>query len=178
MDILSELGALAIASRMKRMSEAIMRSGAEVYRYYGVDFEPKWFAVYYCLSEKGELGIMEIAEMLKLTHPAVIQLAKELEKKGLIGSKKSVEDARKRKLKLSKKGLELLPKMQKIWEEIRLVNTKIIENQEHNLLTALEDLENSWAEKDYLSHFTKFDFEVELKESKNIKIKEQYTKRP
>jgi len=94
MDLITELGALAFGSRLKRMSETIMRGGEEVYRFYGVDFEPKWFPLFYYLAQKGEAGIMEIAENLNVTHPAVIQIAKELEKKGLIISKKSAEDAR------------------------------------------------------------------------------------
>lgn len=160
MDLLSSLGALAIAARMKRISESIMRSGAEVYRYYGIDFQPKWFPLYYYLSVKGESGIMEIAEGLNVTHPAIIQIAKELEKKGLITSKKSKEDARKRNLKLSKKGSELLPMMQKIWEEIKKVNTKILDSQENSLLKALDELEINWVEKEYLNNFTKLEFEI------------------
>ncbi len=172
MDLLQNLGALAIAARMKRMSETIMRSGAEVYKYYGIDFEPKWFPLYYYLSEKGEGGIMEIADILKVTHPAIIQIAKELEKKGLINSKKSKDDARKRNLKLSKKGLEMLPNMQKVWEEIKKVNLKILNNQSNNLLAALEEIENNWEEKEYLKLFTKFDFELEAGVKQNLKIKE------
>lgn len=174
MDLLQNLGALAIAARMKRMSDTIMRSGAEVYKHYGIAFEPKWFPLYYYLSEKGESGIMEIADKLRVTHPAIIQIAKELEKNGLIISKKCEDDARKRKLKLSKKGLELLPNMQKVWEEIKKVNSKILNEKANNFLLALQELENSWEEKDYLSHFTNFDFTVE--NNKSIKIKELFKK--
>ncbi len=176
MDILSDLGPLAIAARMKRMSETIMRSGALVYSHYGIDFEPKWFPLYYYLSEKGESGIMEIADGLKVTHPAIIQIAKELEKKGLIVSKKCDDDARKRKLKLSKKGLELLPSMQKVWNEIRDVNDNILTKLENNLLAALEELENIWQNNDYLSQFKKFDFEIILQTGQTLKIKEHYIK--
>ncbi len=177
MELLQSLGALAIAARMKRMSETIMRSGAEVYKFYGIDFEPKWFPLYYYLSEKGESGIMEIADILKVTHPAIIQIAKELEKKGLIISKKSKDDARKRRLKLSKKGHEMLPNMQKVWEEIKHVNTKILQNQTNNLLAALEEIENNWDEKQYLNQFTKFDFDLDLKKMQGVKIKEIVKKR-
>ena len=176
MDILQNLGALAVAARMKRMSEIIMRSGAEVYKFYGIDFEPKWFPLYYYLSENGESGIMEIADKLRVTHPTIIQIAKELEKKGLINSKKCDDDARKRKLKLSKKGQELLPSMQKVWEEIRAVNFKILSEKENNLLKALEELENSWQEKEYLQYFKKFDFQIDLPVGQTLKIKEIFKK--
>jgi DNA-binding MarR family transcriptional regulator len=176
MDILQNLGALAVAARLKRMSETIMRSGAQVYQFYGINFEPKWFPLYYYLSENGEAGIMEIADKLNVTHPAIIQIAKELEKQGLIISKKSKDDARKRKLKLSKKGQELLISMRKVWDEIKKVNSKILDEKEYNLLLALEELENTWQEKDYLKNFTKFDFELEFGTNKTLKIKEIYQK--
>lgn len=156
MDLISELGPLAFGSRLKRLSETIMRGGEDVYRFYGVDFQPKWFPIFYFLSQKNEAGIMEIAEGLNVTHPAIIQMAKELEKKGLIISKKSDEDARKRNLKLSKKGKTLLPTLQKIWEEIKLMNAEIIENQEHNLLIAVKEIEDAWTEKSYLERFKEF----------------------
>lgn len=156
MDLISELGALAFGSRLKRLSENIMRGGEDVYRFYGVDFEPKWFPLFYFLTQKGEAGIMEIAEGLNVTHPAVIQMAKELEKKGLIISKKSAEDARKRNLKISKKGKNLLPTLEKIWEGIKTMNVQIIESQEHNLLLAMKEIEDTWAEKTYLQRFKEF----------------------
>jgi DNA-binding MarR family transcriptional regulator len=155
MDVLSDLGALALASRLKRMGDTIISGGIEVYKHYGYDFEPKWFPIYYFLSVNGQAGIMEVAENLKISHPAVIQLAKELEKNGLIISKKSKEDARKRMLKLSRKGLEILPELQKIWGEIKQVNQNIIEAQENNLLTALSELEKSWSMDYFLSEFKK-----------------------
>ena len=74
----------------------------------------------------------------------------------MIVSKKSDEDARKRNLKLSKKGKDLLPTLQKIWEEIKLMNAEIIENQEHNLLIAVKEIEDAWAAKSYLERFKEF----------------------
>ena len=155
MDLLIELGALAFASRMKRMSEIGMQSVADVYQYYEIDFEAKYFPLFYYLSQKGEASIMEIAEVLKVTHPGVIQIAKELEKKGLIISKKSSEDARKRNLKLSK-GKILLPKLQKIWADVKAVNTDLFESRKHNILLALQELEDAWEEKSYLERFKEF----------------------
>ncbi|MFD1819537.1 DNA-binding transcriptional regulator, MarR family [Pseudarcicella hirudinis] len=156
MDLISELGPLAFGSRLKRLSDMVMKGGQEVYRHYGVDFEPKWFTLFYFLVQREEAGIMEIAENLKVTHPAIIQTAKELEKKGLITSKKCAEDARKRNLQISKKGKELLPTLQKIWEEIRLMNKEIIDKQEHNLLSAIKEMEDTWLEKSYLQRFIEF----------------------
>jgi DNA-binding MarR family transcriptional regulator len=162
-DIFSELGPLIVASRLKRMSDYIMRAGADFYRSNGIEFEPKWFPLYFLLSKvEEELGIMEIAQKLNISHPAVIQLAKELEKKGWISSTKSKEDARKRLLKLSKKGLLLLPQLQLVWDDIREVNRQVVEDQSINILSALGEMEAYFESKSYTERMKEF------QESKNL----------
>lgn len=156
MDIIADLGTLAFASRLKRLSDIGMQSTLEIYKLYNVDFEPKFFPLFYYLSQNGETSIMELAENLNVSHPAIIQNAKDLEKKGLIISKKSTDDARKRNLKLSKKGKNLLIILQKIWAEIRAMNDDIIESREHNIMIAIKEIEDVWKEKSYLERFKEF----------------------
>jgi len=60
-DVLGELGALAFGTRLKRLSDRVMHDGAKMYRATGIAFEPKWFPVYYYLSEMGPRSIMDIA---------------------------------------------------------------------------------------------------------------------
>ncbi|MDZ7934125.1 MAG: MarR family transcriptional regulator [Emticicia sp.] len=155
-DVFSKLGPLIVASRLKRMSDYIMRAGAEFYRSKGIEFEPKWFPLYYLLSQEKELGIMEIAQKLNISHPAVIQLGKELEKKGWITSTKSKEDARKRLLKLSKKGLAMLPQLQLIWDDIGEVNRQVVESQPTNILQALAEMEAYFVSKSYTERMKEF----------------------
>ena len=156
MDIITDLGTLAFASRLRRLSDLGMQSTLDIYKFYNVDFEPKFFPLFYYLSQKGEASIMELAENLNISHPAVIQIARDLEKKGLIVSKKSADDARKRNLKISKKGKNLLSILQKIWAEIRAMNDEIIESAEHNIMISLKEIEDIWAEKSYLVRFKEF----------------------
>lgn len=156
MDIIADLGTLAFASRLKRLSDLGMQSTLDIYKFYEVDFEPRFFPLFYYLSQKGEANIMELADNLNVSHPAIIQIAKDLEKKGLIISKKSADDARKRNLKISKKGKSLLSILKKIWAEIRAMNDEIIESREHNIMIAIKEIEDAWAEKTYLERFREF----------------------
>ncbi|MFC0184416.1 hypothetical protein ACFFJX_18555 [Pseudarcicella hirudinis] len=57
MDLISELGPLAFGSRLKRLSDMVMKGGQEVYRHYGVDFEPKWFTLFIS-SFKGKKQVL------------------------------------------------------------------------------------------------------------------------
>jgi DNA-binding MarR family transcriptional regulator len=148
-DIISDLGVLAIGSRLKRLSERMLKSVSEIYEQSGIDFESKWFPMFYLLSQEGEKGIMEIAEILHISHPAVIQIAKEMEKTGWIVSVKSEEDARKRLLKLTDKSMEYLPKLQEVWIAVKVNNGRIIHSSTHNIILAIEEMENYLENHDY-----------------------------
>src|SRR6476661_9951264 len=117
-NIVTKLGALAIGARMRRLTDIFSRDVAMIYKEHRLDFEAKYFVLFYLVSQKDGIGIMEIADELSLTHPAIIHLAKDLEKNGYIQSVKSPGDSRKRLLKLSKKGQESLPEFKKVWDKI------------------------------------------------------------
>ncbi|HXL55884.1 MAG TPA: MarR family transcriptional regulator, partial [Chitinophagaceae bacterium] len=108
-NIISTLGALAIGARMRRLTDVFSRDVAIIYKEHHLDFEAKYFVLFYLVARRNGVGIMEIADELSLTHPAIIHLAKELEGKGYIESVKCSDDSRKRLLRLSKKGKASLP---------------------------------------------------------------------
>ena len=45
-DIIAELGELAFASRLKRLSDRLMRDVSRIYQQMDVDFEARWFSVH------------------------------------------------------------------------------------------------------------------------------------
>ena len=151
MNVFNELAELALASRLRRLSDVFMRDVTQVYRNYGLDFEPKWFPLFYLLTQKSPVGIMEAAEALDISHPALIQLAKELEKAGYVQSAKDETDSRKRRLVLSQKGQDLLPELQRLWKAFSDTNLQLLKNQRNNLLFALEEMEQLIAEKSHLA---------------------------
>lgn len=156
MDFIAQLGPLAFVSRMRRLAETVNAQAGAVYQQYGLDFDPKCFPVFWLLSETGPMSIMEIADRLGFSHPAIIQLARQLEQEGLIVSEKSATDGRKRILRLSDKGLERQPDFRQVWDYIRAVNTQLLSEQRHNLLWAVEELETALAERAYLNRFSDY----------------------
>lgn len=153
MDLIAQLGPLAFGSRLRRLSDLITKQASAVYQSFGIDFDPKWFALFYLLSRKSPLSVTEIADELGFSHPAIIQLARGLEQAGLITSAKSGKDSRKRLLSLSNKGLNLLPELEKIWQAIDELNTELINKQRHHLILAMEEMEETLTEQDYLTRF-------------------------
>ncbi len=147
MKTIEKLAELALASRLRRLSDVFMQDTERIYRNLNLEFEPKWFPVFYLLSEKSPLSIMAISEELGVSHPGVIQIIKELEKSGLVFSEKDASDNRKRMVAVSEKGLEMLPRLQLVWKAIVDTNLKTLQSQTHNLLYAIEEMEELLEEK-------------------------------
>lgn len=154
-NIIEELAELAIGARMKRLYESISRDVMKIYADHNLDFETKYFTLFYLISKRGSIGIMEIAAELSLSHPGVINLAKELEKKGYIESFKPPDDNRKRSLRLSKKGLKALPAFELVWNKIYKTNKLLFAKQQHHLLRALEETEALLEKESYYKRFKK-----------------------
>ncbi|WP_223608009.1 MarR family winged helix-turn-helix transcriptional regulator [Chryseobacterium sp. OSA05B] len=148
MNIIDESGILAISTRLQRLSEQLRKDGALIYKSFGIDFEPKWFPVIFTLHHKKMLSVVEIANEIGYTHPSTISLLKELEKQKLIQSKKDKQDERRRLIVLSPKGIELIEKMQPVWELVSKVLGEIADNQNH-LLKAIDEAEAKIAEQSF-----------------------------
>jgi DNA-binding MarR family transcriptional regulator len=153
MNIINELGELAIGARMRRLYDVFSKDVMKIYNDHNLDFEAKYFTLFYLVSKRNGIGIMEAADELSLTHPAIIHLAKDLEKKGYIESVKSPSDSRKRLLMLSRKGKAALPAFNEVWNKINKLNKKLMRGQENNLLKALEEMENLLDEKSYYKRY-------------------------
>lgn len=153
MNIIDEIGILAISTRLQRLSEQLRKDGALIYKSFDIDFEPKWFPVIYTLHIKEILSVVEIANEIGYSHPSTISLLKELEKGKIISSKKDKLDERKRLIALTPKGKELVVKMQPVWSVMNKVLTEITDNQ-NNLLKAIEATEQTLAAQGFFQRVT------------------------
>jgi DNA-binding MarR family transcriptional regulator len=149
MNVIDESGVLAIATRLMRLSEQFRKDGHLVYKEYGIDFEPKWFPVIYALHRKTQLSVVEIAAEIGYTHPSTISLLKELEKQKLIKSQKDKTDERKRLLRLTEKGRDLVTQMEPVWQVFRDAFAELL-NTPNNLMQAITEVEANFREKSLL----------------------------
>ncbi|MBS7564364.1 MarR family transcriptional regulator [Mucilaginibacter sp. Bleaf8] len=143
MDLITELGALALATRLKRLSERLAQDVNKIYKELDLNFESKWFLVLELLRKNKMLSIVDIAESLKLTHPAIVQFVDQLLKAKLITVHKDINDARKRLVALSPKGKKLLEELAPTLAIIKTENESWLEEADHNLLDTLAQLEQA-----------------------------------
>ena len=140
MNVINELGVLAIATRLQRLAEQMRKDVLLIYKAHGVDFEPKWFPVIYTLHVKPGLSVVEVSAEIGYSHPSTITLLKELEKQKLVRSGKDKTDERKRLVQLTEKGKALINQMKPVWQVMIAATTQLIETK-NNLLKALEEVE-------------------------------------
>lgn len=149
MDFMADMAELALASRLRRLSDTYWQGVTATYRQFGVDFDVRWATIFVLIARQGPVAVMEIADRLGISHPAVIQVINELEKKELIVSAKSEQDGRKRLLTLSETGQAMLPKLQPLWDAFVVVNREMVAQQTHNLLLSLGEMEVQLAERSF-----------------------------
>ena len=150
MDLLKDLGALGLGSRLKRLSDQLMQDGIRIYRETGLKFEPKWFPVYYYLSEMGPSSVTEVAKGLGITHPSVNQIAREMIKDNLVAAYKDTKDKRKRVLALTTFGKGKRTELEPIWRDVRGALQELLDETQVDFLGYVETLERALNKKSFL----------------------------
>ncbi len=176
-DQLVQFQELALGSRLKRLSDHMMKEAAKSYKVLGIDFDPYHMPIFKLISEQDNLSIGEISKLLNVTQPAVTQYVNSLKQKKLITSKVSKNDKRKKKIGLSKQGKIMLSKLIPIWD-IFDHELKIISSNAKNK-TLLEHISFIEKELHIESLSTKILSKSELihkaEKLKIISFKEEYT---
>lgn len=140
-DLIKDLGALTLASRMKRLADRFLNDVGVVFKEREVSIEPRWVTVYYLLARDGAMSVVEIARALRISHPAVHQIAQEMLKAGYLVQNRDSQDGRRRLLALSDSALAVLPQMEELWDDIERAASKVIQDSGFDVLRVLESLE-------------------------------------
>ncbi|MGC9367522.1 MAG: bifunctional helix-turn-helix transcriptional regulator/GNAT family N-acetyltransferase [bacterium] len=168
MDIIKQIGPLAIATRFKRLLDQLIKDGQKVYSDQQLDFQPHWFPVFICLIKSEQpMSITEIASSLQVTHPNVIKITRSMAKKGLIKSLKDKHDARKHLIELTAKGKQLIPLLQPIWNCFESAVLDIFEEIDYDVINVLDRFEQALFAKSMYQRITE---QIENSKMSNIEI--------
>lgn len=119
MGFLSEQGALALASRLKAISDRCYDLMDQTYRQHDLRLQARWFPLLRLLQERGPLGVGEAAQALGLTHSAVSQLATRLCRDGWLAAHAEQGDRRRRPLALTAIAHAELKAARPLWQAMR-----------------------------------------------------------
>lgn len=142
-DYIEQLGALALASRQRRLIDRLTVDGIRVYRSLDFDFEVRWFTIFHLLSAHTSMTVTEIAQALRLAHPSVIETADEMLRRGMLVSRRDDTDKRRRYLTLSRKGKALARKLEPVWEAFRSAADEIFSEAGCDFLQAIKKIETA-----------------------------------
>ncbi len=143
LDLIRQLGALALASRFRRLAEWLYKDGRRIYREQSVDFEPRWFPLFYLLKESGPVSVTAAAQALGFSHPRINQLAGEMSRRGFLESTGDKKDERKHLLHLTKKGRTTLSSLEPVWMDIEDAARELLREADGDFLTSLGRLEDA-----------------------------------
>jgi len=155
MDLLRQLGPLAIASRLRRLTEWLYKDGARIYQEQALDFEPRWFPLFYLLKESDKTSVTHAAQALGLTHPAINQIAGEMSRRGLLESASDKKDKRKRLLRLTQKGKRALSSLEPVWKDFESAASELLSEADGDFLATVGKLEDALKEKGMYERITR-----------------------
>ena len=147
MDKLHQFKELAFGSRIKRLSETLMKDVKQVYKNLYIDFEPTHFATFKTIYEEEIISIGELANYLQISQPAITQFINALQKKELIRVLQDKNDKRKKNIALSKKGHKMAEKLQPVWDVIEVELTKLIDNGNTTFMDHIQKTEQKQKEQ-------------------------------
>ncbi|GAA4270190.1 GNAT family N-acetyltransferase [Hyunsoonleella aestuarii] len=149
MDALRGYGELGLGSRLKRVSEFIMKETQLVYDYFNIDFDPYLFPIFKIIVNKNGVTNKDIQNSLHFTQPAITQAVNKLNDKGLIRFKHDDLDKRKKIIHLSNHGKRTLMKLEPIWKSIEDVIKEFTLENSSSLIEHLNILENKLGSKSF-----------------------------
>lgn len=174
MELFEKTGKMALGSRLRLMTAKVTEDAARIYELYNVEFSPKWFPVYFVLSEEGKRTITEIANEIGHSQPSVSKIIQEMMLAGLVQEDRNSLDKRRNVVTLSEKGIGLLEKITVQCADVDAAIEHIISESRHNLWEAIAEWEFLLEQK---SLFRRVQEQKKLREGKDVQIveyEEQY----
>jgi len=140
-DLINTLEELALASRLKRLSDRLMKDMAEIYREANADFQPRWFTVFMALDRKDGQTITEIARQLGISHTAVNKIVADMDRHGLVKKKKDSADERRLRVSLTPKGRNTRRDLDELWKGVKRANAELLVEAGVDLLGDIQKVE-------------------------------------
>lgn len=169
MNTIKQLGYIAIGTRLRMLTDKFILDADKIYKDTGLDFEPRWFTVFYLINLKKSITVTEIADQLGYTQPAVTQIANSLVKKKLISAVKEKKDSRKKILNITAKGEDLLLELIPVWQDIENSVKELFNDTGYDVLFVVSKLESELEKNDIYSRVME---KIKKRQLEEIKILE------
>ena len=176
MDFFERTGKMAIGSRLRVLTETMTRDAASIYGLYGVDIKPKWFPVFYSLTDEQPKSVTEIAREIGQSHPSVSTIVKEMMKAGLIIEVDDKADRRCTLITLTEYGKSLSQELIAQLRHVERAVEQISAECDNDLWAAIADWEKALNRKSILERVREIKERREHSEVEIVEYQPQYKK--
>ncbi|KJZ12441.1 hypothetical protein TW85_15070 [Marinomonas sp. S3726] len=140
---MNHFGVMAFGSRLKRLSDYLFSEVEAIYKAHGIGFSPTHFPILMQLSQEPSLTVVELANRLGLSHPAISKQINKLVKEEWVIKSLDKDDNRRLFISLSEKGVNEMIKVEPILEAIKYVMEKEAHDIDSQLLHSFGLYESS-----------------------------------
>ena len=176
MDFFERTGKMAIGSRLRVLTETLTRDAASIYGLYGVDIKPKWFPVFYSLTDEQPKSVTSIAREIGQSHPSVSMIVKEMMKAEIITEVDDKADRRCTLITLSEYGKSLSQELIAQLRDVERAVEQISSECDNDLWAAIADWEKALRRKSILERVREIKDEREHSEVEIVEFQPQYKK--
>jgi ribosomal protein S18 acetylase RimI-like enzyme len=141
MEYIARLGLVAIASRLRAVSERTYAIADQVYRKAGLQLQSRWLPILRFLNDHGPQSVGGIAQAIGQTHSAVSQLADRLVAQGWLQVDSDPADGRMRRLSITTQTQDELRAAKALWRAFEDTYAQHCREHGIDLLHTLESFE-------------------------------------
>ncbi|WP_421852542.1 bifunctional helix-turn-helix transcriptional regulator/GNAT family N-acetyltransferase [Marinomonas sp.] len=139
---MEQFGVLTLGSRLKRLSDHLFIQVQEIYSQCDIPISATYFPILRLLQKTGSLSVMEIADRLRLSHPAVSKQTTKMIKENLLEKTVDEQDQRRSSLCLSEFGLSAMQRVEPVLQEMEIILEKMTAFSSENFMASLSILES------------------------------------
>ena len=174
MDFFERTGKMAIGSRLRVLTETLTRDAASIYGLYGIDLKPKWFPVFYSLTDEQPKSVTSIAREIGQSHPSVSTIVKEMIKVGLVAEVDGKSDRRYTLITLTEHGKNLSKELIAQLRDVERAVEQISSECKNDLWAAIADWEKAIGHKSIFERVREIKDRREHSEVEIVEYQPQY----
>jgi DNA-binding MarR family transcriptional regulator len=148
-DFITELGLPFLAHRLRRMSEQFVDGYAAWLTEAGISAPARGLSTLLLLDREGPHSVTEIAGRIRLSHPLIIKLVRQLEGAGLVETTADPTDRRRRPIALTAAGREQAQRVEAASAVISAAYRELFSEIGVDLLSAATKIEAATAKEPF-----------------------------
>ena len=142
-DFIRRQGPAYLAHLLRRLSDELVRGAEAWYPEVGVTAPPRTTSTLLALDERGPLGVVELAKLLRQSHPLVITWVKQLQEHGFIKTRTDTADRRRTVVVLTAKGVAEVRRLRKALKRMAETSQALMDEAASGVYDALWRMEQA-----------------------------------